>query len=219
MNKRLRLILVIVIMLLVGSSCLADEGKLEIFSIYDDVPSQVEEQEEYTFETEEAVDYSQYDYINFSNDKKTAESGSSKLFILQTSKDVNFQDLNRHPVTKISINPHLDDDYKLERGLSTQIASKKLKLGATYAQRSYDYHEAIENKISIIPEVSLTKNLTLKTKLSKNVDNDTNQSQLALIYKFSKNKNDLQLEIKAGATYKTNIINSQSVQFTTKFKI
>lgn len=209
--KRFSILFLIIISLLTASQKVFAEEE-NVYSIYDEEPK-------IEVEIENEPDYSEYESIGLDNFKPSDSTSGANVFTLQVSKDVSINELKEKSKTQLSLNPFIDDDYKLDRGLGVRIQKQKFSLGATYSQRSFDQINSIENKVFLTPEFKLTNNLSIKSKLSHTMSTNREQAVLGLNYKVPNSKHDVQLEFKTGAIYQEHILNSQSFEFTTKFKI
>ncbi|MCD7780765.1 MAG: hypothetical protein LUH05_08865 [Candidatus Gastranaerophilales bacterium] len=111
-------------------------------------------------------------------------------------------------------------DYdKSTGGGFIEYSYKRLKLNAQVGQSKYSNSTDYDTSLYLIPEFKISDSLYLKTRLIRNVTQDTMQDELALTYKPKNNKNNFEFEINASNQYTQNSTIKQRIKLSTSFRI
>lgn len=96
---------------------------------------------------------------------------------------------------------------------------KRLKLNTQLGQtRNFDSHSS-ETDLSFSPEYRLTESLALKSKIVKNVTENSTQDELGFSYTPKKGGQNLSFELNAANYYNESERVKQRIKFSTSFKI
>jgi hypothetical protein len=112
-----------------------------------------------------------------------------------------------------------EDTDKVTSGGFVEYTFKRLKLNAQVGESKYINSNNYDTSLYLIPELKLSKSISLKTRLIRNVSQDTMQDELVLSYKPVKNKHNLEIELNATNQYTNNSTIKQRLKLSTSFKI
>lgn len=106
-------------------------------------------------------------------------------------------------------------------GLFSKYEGKYFALGTAFSKNTNYKYDSYNDKFYIIPELKITKRLSLLDVMQTDVNQINKSNELVLRYKphFKKYADDVQFELGAGQSfYEDNYIKS-SVRFSTRFKL
>ncbi len=110
-------------------------------------------------------------------------------------------------------------DNKKTGGLFGEYQINRLKLNVQAAKSKYTNVDDLETSFYFTPEFQLTESLSIKTRIVKNISQDTNQDEIGLSYKPRRNNpRDFEFEINAANSYAESSLTKQRVRFSAKFK-
>ncbi|MDD3237928.1 MAG: hypothetical protein PHV37_07525 [Candidatus Gastranaerophilales bacterium] len=105
-------------------------------------------------------------------------------------------------------------------GLFAQYKFDRLKLNASVSKSQYSNADNLETGIYLVPELQLTKSVSLKTRVVKNISQNTNQGEIGLTYKpWKNNSRDFELELNAANTHSPSQVDKQRFKFSASFKL
>ncbi len=113
----------------------------------------------------------------------------------------------------------IQDYDKSTGGGFIEYTYKRLKLNAQASQSKYSNSSDYDTSLYLIPEFKISDSLSLKTRLIRNITQDTMQDELAITYKPQKSKNNFEFEINASNQYTQNTNINQRIKLSTSFKI
>ncbi len=115
-----------------------------------------------------------------------------------------------------------NEDQDLSRntgGLFGEYTYKRLKLNAQIGESKLKNESSYNTSIYLIPQLQITDSLSIKTRLIRNLSQETMQDELVLSYKPKNNKKDFEFEIFASNQYTDTTNIRQRIRFSTSFKI
>lgn len=104
-------------------------------------------------------------------------------------------------------------------GLFGAYTYKRLTLNAQVAENKYTGATDYGTSVYFVPQLQLTDSVFLKTRIIRNISQNTNQDELVLTFKPKNNKNNFEFEINASNHYNQNFRVKQRIKLTTSFKI
>lgn len=104
-------------------------------------------------------------------------------------------------------------------GAFAEYTYKRLKFNAQFAQSKYSNDIDYDTSLYFMPELRLTDSISVKTRIIRNVTQNTMQDEFAL--SFKPKNNDRNFEFEVNATNKYNQVNAinQSIRLSTSFRI
>ncbi len=112
-----------------------------------------------------------------------------------------------------------DDNSKSTGGIFGEYKYKRLKLNAQFAESKYTNSPVYFSSVYFVPELQVSKSLFLKTRLIRNITQESMQDEVILSYKPIKSKRNLEIEINASNHYTENSVIKQRIRLTTSFRI
>lgn len=110
-------------------------------------------------------------------------------------------------------------DNDATTGLFGSYTYKRLTLNAQIAENKYTGATDYGTSVYFVPQLQLTDSIFLKTRIIRNVSQNTNQDEFVLMYKPKNNKNDFWVELNASSHYNQNFVVKQRIKLSTSFKI
>lgn len=96
---------------------------------------------------------------------------------------------------------------------------KRLTLNAQVADNKYTGATDYGTSVYFVPQLRLTDSIFVKTRIVRNISQNTNQDELVLTFKPKNNKNNFEFEINASNHYNQNFNVKQRIKLSTSFKI
>ena len=104
-------------------------------------------------------------------------------------------------------------------GLFGAYTFKRLTLNAQVADNKYTGATDYGTSVYFVPQLQLTDSIFVKTRIVRNLSQNTNQDELVLTFKPKNNKNNFEFEINASNHYNQNFNVKQRIKLSTSFKI
>lgn len=121
-----------------------------------------------------------------------------------------------------SYNSYIDSaEINYSTSLFTRYDSKKFALTTSFSKNTRSSYANYTDKVFFIPELKLTKRLSLLDVMQSDTDMIRQKNEIVLRYtpKFKNNYEDMQFEIGAGQSFFENEFVKSSLRFSTKFKL
>lgn len=115
-----------------------------------------------------------------------------------------------------------NEDQDLSRntgGLFGEYTYKRLKLNAQIGESKLSNESNYNTSLYFIPQFQITDSISIKTRLIRNISQETMQDELVLSYKPKNSKKDFEFEIFASNQYTDTSNIKQRIRFSTNFKI
>lgn len=104
-------------------------------------------------------------------------------------------------------------------GIFGAYTYKRLTLNAQVAENKYTGATDYGTSVYFVPQLRLTDSIFVKTRIIRNISQNTNQDELVLTFKPKNSKNNFEFEINASNHYNQNFRVKQRIKLSTSFKI
>lgn len=106
-------------------------------------------------------------------------------------------------------------------GLFTKYEGKHFALSTAFSKNTNCNYDSYSDKFFIIPELKLTRRLSLLDVMQTDVNQINKSNELVLRYTphFKKHPDDVQFEFGAGQSFYEDTYINSSVRFSTKFRL
>lgn len=202
---------------------------------------------EYVEDPQDAIyldSYNQTKGINITTPQKFAKSGLATkakpdLSIFNTeniekASNFNSQEYMIHPTSSsysgkvgrftlgTSYSSYLDSaEINYSTNVFSRYEGKRFALTTTFSKSTRSDYASYKDKISIAPEIKLTKRLSLLDVFQTDLSQISKKNELVLRYKpnFRKYADKVQFELGAGQSYYNDAYINSSIRFSTNFKL
>ena len=96
---------------------------------------------------------------------------------------------------------------------------KRLKLNAQVGQSKYSGAIDYDTSLYLMPELKLTDSISLKTRIIRNVTQNTMQDEFAVSFKPKNNTRNFEFEVNATNKYTETSTINQMIRLSTSFRI
>ncbi len=104
-------------------------------------------------------------------------------------------------------------------GAFAEYTYKRLKLNAQIGQSKYSNAIEYDTSLYFMPELRLTDSISLKTRIIRNITQNTMQDEFALSFKPKNNSRNFEFEVNATNKYTETTTINQMIRLSTSFRI